>query len=62
MIFKACGYKKVYYVKKLSQLDKILKSKKKGLIAIIIDVYPGSIKNLPRPTKKPNQLKKFLNL
>ena len=62
MIFKACGYKKVYYVKKLSQLDKILKSKKKGLIAIIIDVYPGSIKNLPRPTKKPDQLKKFLNL
>ena len=51
MIFKACGYKKVYYVKKPSQLDKILKSKKKGLIAIIIDVYPGSIKNLPRPTK-----------
>ena len=62
MIFKACGYKKVYYVKKPSQLDKILKSKKKGLIAIIIDVYPGSIKNLPRPTKKPDQLKKFLNL
>ena len=62
MIFKACGYKKVYNVNKLSQLDKILQKNNKGLIAIIIEVAPGSIKDLPRPTKKPNQLKNYLNL
>tara|TARA_B100000242_G_C43029896_1_gene479703 strand:+ start:274 stop:1380 length:1107 start_codon:yes stop_codon:yes gene_type:complete len=62
MIFKACGYKKVFCVKKLVELNKILRKRPKGLIAIIIDVFPGSIKNLPRPTKKPYQLKKSLNL
>ena len=62
MIFKACGYKKVYNVKKPSQLNRILNKNNKGLVAIIVEVAPGSIKNLPRPTKKPNQLKNFLNL
>jgi len=62
MIFKACGYKKVFYIKRTLELDRILKRKPKGLIAIIIDILPGTIENLPRPTKKPNQLKKSLNL
>ena len=62
MIFKACGYKKVFYIKRTLELDRILKRKPKGLIAIIIDILPGTIENLPRPTKKPDQLKKSLNL
>ena len=62
MIFRACGYKNVYSVREPSQLDRILKKNNKGLVAIIVEVSPGSIKNLPRPTKKPNQLKNFLNL
>ena len=62
MIFRACGYKKVFSIKKPLELNKIFKKKPKGLIAIIIDVFPGSIKNLPRPTKKPDKLKKSLNL
>jgi len=57
MIFKACGYKKVYKIKKLNELDNILKKRDKCLIAIIIDIKPGTIKNLPRPSKKPKYLK-----
>ena len=60
MIFKACGYKKIYKINKPMQLSNILKKKNKGLIAIIIDINPGTIKNLPRPSKKPNYLKSNL--
>jgi phosphonopyruvate decarboxylase len=60
MIFKASGYKKVYEVNTIFQFEKILKKKNKNLICIIVNINPGTIKNLPRPSQKPKDLKKIL--
>ena len=50
----------VFQIDTLSEFRAILKKKIKGLNGIIINIDSGTINNLPRPTKKPNQLKKFL--
>ena len=57
---KLAGYSKVFQIDTLSEFRAILKKKIKGLNGIIINIDSGTINNLPRPTKKPNQLKKFL--
>ena len=57
---KLAGYSKVFQIDTLSEFRAILKKKIKGLNGIIINIDSGTINNLPRPTKKPNQLKKIL--
>jgi phosphonopyruvate decarboxylase len=59
-IFKACGYKNIYRVRQLNKFNKILRYNKKGLTAIIVEIKPGTLKNLPRPSKKPKQLKSII--
>ena len=60
MIFRASGYEEVFEVDSLEKFNKILRRKNKNLIAIIVNINPGTIKNLPRPSKKPKDLKKIL--
>ena len=57
-ILKLAGYSKVFQIDTLVNLEPYLK-KIKGLNGIIINIDSGTINNLPRPTKKPNQLKFF---
>ena len=61
MIFKASGYKNIFEVSSLNKFNKILKQKNKNLTAIIVNIQAGTIKNLPRPTKKPKDLRKILS-
>jgi hypothetical protein len=61
MIFKASGYKNIFEVSSLNKFNKILKQKNKNLTAIIVNIKAGTIKNLPRPTKKPKDLRKILS-
>jgi len=55
-IFKGCGYQKVYSINKVSSMNNILKKKSLGPTGIVINIKPGTIENLPRPTKKPKEL------
>jgi len=57
LLFKSCGYKKSVTIKNLKQFDQELKKKINGPQALIIDIKPGTIKNLPRPVLSPIQLK-----
>ena len=59
-IFKGAGYKKVYTIDKLAQLDEVLPQfiKDKELSFLEIKIRPQNGKNLPRPDKTPVENKK----
>ena len=59
-MFDICGYKKTYEISSINKFNLILKKKfLQGPIGIVINVKPGTIKNLPRQDS-PKILKKFL--
>ena len=61
-IFYGFGYKKVFEVRNLNQFKKVLNKQHKCLTAIIVKIETGTINNLPRPNKKPKELKNiFIN-
>jgi phosphonopyruvate decarboxylase len=57
LLFKSCGYKNSVTVKNLKHFNKEIEKKLKGPKAIIVDIKPGTIKGLPRPSLSPIQLK-----
>ena len=61
-VFAACGYKKYFSIKKIISLKKILKKKIKGPAGIEIIIKPGTIDNLPRPSKTPKELLKLIKI
>ena len=61
-IFTACGYKKCFLIKKVISLKKILKKKMSGPVGIEVMIKPGTIDNLPRPSKKPKELLKLIKI
>jgi len=61
-IFSACGYKKYFSIKKVTSLKKILSKKLNGPVGIEVMIKPGTIDNLPRPSKKPKELLKLIKI
>jgi len=57
LLFKSCGYKSSVTVNNLKQFKKEIDKKFKGPKALIVDIKPGTIKDLPRPSLSPIQLK-----
>ena len=58
LLFKACGYKRIKTIKNLNQFIIEIRKPIKFTTALIINVLPGSINNLPRPDLTTLQLKK----
>ena len=57
LLFKSCGYQNSVTVKNLNHFKKEIEKKLKGPQALIVDIKPGTIKGLPRPSLSPIQLK-----
>lgn len=61
-IFKGCGYEIVKNINNLNQFKKEISKSQKKLKALIINVAPGTIKNLPRPKESTEYLKKIFKI
>lgn len=59
LLFKSSGYKKVKTIKNLNEFNMEIKKSIKFPTALIINVNPGTIDNLPRPKYTTIELKKF---
>ena len=58
-IFKSCGYEIVKEINSLKQFIKEISKPQKKLKALIVNIAPGTIENLPRPKESPKFLKKI---
>tara|TARA_B110000008_G_C16956164_1_gene558279 strand:+ start:788 stop:1906 length:1119 start_codon:yes stop_codon:yes gene_type:complete len=57
LLLEACGYKKVNYVKSLSNLKATLSEKNNVLSGIVVETQTGSRKDLGRPDDSPKKTK-----
>ncbi len=61
-IFKSCGYEIVKEINSLKQFIKEISKPQNKLKALIVNIAPGTIENLPRPKESPKFLKKIFKV
>jgi len=61
-ILKGCKYDEIKVINNFNGLKKVLSKPIKKLTALLVNIDPGTINNLPRPKETPKQLKKLFRV